>query len=82
MNTMSVTTAGRKGFRPARITAGNLAKSLGPEFTVWTSFGHVNGVEMFGKDAMVLDGEHVNVIAAGRVIIKHPLDRKLRILVK
>lgn len=71
------------GFRPQVWTIGDLAKTLGSEFTVFTSFGHVNGVEGFGREAMRLDGEYMNVVTEdGHVVIRRPMDRKVRILVK
>ena len=72
-----------KGRRVTTWTGTQLVESLGNEFTVFESFGHVNGVEGFSKEAMTLDGDHLNVHASdGSLVIRHPLSRKHRILVK
>jgi hypothetical protein len=86
--TISAMTAGRKGYRATTWTAGELAEAMGPDLTVFVSFGHVGGVERFGREHMVRNGDHMDVVVdnprdgAGRIAIKHPMSRELRILVK
>ncbi len=61
-------------------TAGELAE-LGIT-VMWKSFGHVNGVEMFGRDRFLADSEgNLHVYAQdGHKVIVHPFQRRLRIL--
>lgn len=71
------------GYRPATWTPQQLADSLGDEFTVFVSSGHVNGTEMFARQTgRIEDGVWVVRTTDGNVVSRVPLDRKLRILVK
>ena len=80
---MGMAKARKLGYRPARWSVGELVKALGPEFTVYVSYGHVWGEERFGKERLRLAGDRAEVILTnGGVIAAHPLDRRLRILVK
>jgi hypothetical protein len=74
-----------QGYRPAKWLVSDLVKELGTEFTVFTSFGHVNDMEGFGRETGKVEGDHFVVRAndgTGHVVIRHPMDRVLRILVK
>jgi hypothetical protein len=73
------------GSRPATWKISDLAEKLGTEFTVFVSFGHVNGMEGFGRETGKVEGNHLVVRSsdgAGHVVIRRPLDSKIRILVK
>lgn len=70
-----------KRYRVTTWAAGEIA-ALAPEGVLFTSFGHVNGVECFGRNRYVAGpgGELHLYDSEGAVKILHPADRKLRIL--
>ena len=77
------------GIRATEWTVRELAELLGDDFTVFVSFGHcTNGLEGFGRDRMVRQGDMMAVMGRfegdreDRVILRHPMDRKLRILTR
>lgn len=77
-----------RGLRGSEWTAADLAELIpaGGAAVVYISFGHVRGVEGFGRQTLVLDGDRVSVIdRAGNVSISYPLaalSRSYRMLVK
>jgi hypothetical protein len=83
----TLTQARRQGYRPEnRWTAGELIDLAGDkgEMDIYVSFGHVRE-EMFGLQRLrQVDGaDHVEVVdSRGVVFLRHPRDRRLRILVK
>lgn len=77
------TTPLRKGFRVTVWAAEELA-ALAPEGVIFGSFGHVNGVEMFGRNRYRADAEgnlHLYDSDGAKKIV-HPASRKLRIITK
>lgn len=75
-----MTWAKRNGYRASNgWTAGELCGH-----TVYVSYGHVGGVERFGRETLVRgdDGKVHVMTEEGATVLIHPDDRRLRILVK
>lgn len=78
---MTITRARSKGWRVStQWTAGELADLSGECFE---SYGHVNGVELFGTTTLRRAGDEVlQLDANGRIVARYAPDKTLRILVK
>ena len=88
MTSMTITTAKAKGYIATEWTAGELTAFVpeGPDTTVvlWISFGHVHGVERFGRHTLKrrAEGGLTMVLPNGNSVVQYPADRILRILSK
>lgn len=71
------------GMRAIVVTAGALA-AIAPEGAIWESAGHVSGRELFGRSRYIADAAgNLHVYdSAGRKVIVHPADRRLRVLAR
>jgi hypothetical protein len=74
-----------QGLRPQKWIVSDLIEKLGERFTVFVSFGHVNGIEGFGRETGKVEDDHFVVRTndgTGHVITRYRLDSSIRILVK
>ena len=76
----------RRNARSSSFTSAELAANSAPGsiIVLWESFGHINGVQHFGRTRFRVqtDGSLVGYTGSGPPIIHHPADRKSRVLVK
>lgn len=88
MTSMTITAAKAKGYIATQWTAGELTEFVpeGPDATVvlWISFGHVHGVERFGRHTLTrrAEGGLTMIRRDGSAVVMYPADRTLRILSK